>query len=66
MTDNVAILAGFTVEVMAYSDNGQYDLPLLVRPGTDYGDRFRAWSMDDQEFINVNGWLFTVEEAGPD
>lgn len=60
MTDNVAVLQGFTQEVVAESD--QHTLFLLVRPGTDYDSTFRAWDTDEQEFIQVNGWLFSVEE----
>jgi hypothetical protein len=61
MTDNVAVLAGFTKEVFATSS--QYDLNLLVQPGVDYDDCFKAWDMDEQEFILVNGWLFSFEDA---
>lgn len=59
MTDNVAILAGYTREVIA--DAGMIGLNLLVIPDTDYDDTFKAWDMDEQEFILVNGWLFTFE-----
>jgi hypothetical protein len=59
MTDNVAILAGYTREVTA--DAGMLSLNLLVIPGTDYDDCFKAWDMDEQEFILVNGWLWTFE-----
>lgn len=61
MTDNVAILAGFTKEVVAESD--AHTLFLLVRPDTDYDSTFKAWDTDNQEFIRVNGWLFTIEPA---
>lgn len=59
MTDNVAVLAGFTQEVVATSD--VYEFYLLVKPDTDYDSAFKAWDMDAQEFIRVNGWLFSVE-----
>ena len=61
MSDNVAVLAGFTQEVIA--DGGEYSLALLVKPGTDFDTRFKAWDRDEQEFIRVNGWLFTIEAA---
>ncbi len=61
MSDNVAVLDGFTREVVAESDT--MTLCLLVKPDTDFDDAFKAWDMDEQEFIRVNGWLFTVEEA---
>lgn len=60
MTDNVAVLQGFTLEVVAESDIGI--LFLLVKPGTAYDDVFRAWDTDAQEFVNLNGWLWSVEE----
>lgn len=60
MTDNAAVLQGFTQEVVAESD--EYTLFLLVKPGTEYDSTFKAWDTDEQEFIRVNGWLFTVEE----
>jgi len=53
-------MEGFTVPVVAEST--EYTLELLVQPDTDFGERFKAWDTDAQEFIWVNGWLFTVEE----
>ncbi|MBY5581869.1 hypothetical protein [Rhizobium leguminosarum] len=61
MTDNVAVLDGFTREIIA--DSGNHTLYLLVKPTTDFGDRFKAWDMDEQEYIHVNGWLFTCEDV---
>lgn len=60
MADNVAVLQGFTQEVVAESD--AYTLFLLVRLGTEYDSTFKAWDTDAQEFIRVNGWLFSVNE----
>jgi hypothetical protein len=61
MTDNVAILKGFTREVSAECDI--CSLSLLVKPETDLDGHFRAWNMDDQEFIRINGWLWMFEDA---
>lgn len=61
MTDNVAVLQGFTREIEASST--EYDFNLLVKPDTDLGERFKAWDMDEQEFIWVNGWLFVCEDV---
>lgn len=61
MTDNIATLAGFTKEIQA-SGSG-HDLFLLVKPDTDYDSRFKAWDMDQQEWVGVNGWLFSIEEV---
>lgn len=61
MTDNVAVLQGFTKEVTA--DSSEYTLFLLVKPDADFDGRFKAWDIDEQEFIAVNGWLFDVTEG---
>ena len=61
MTDNVAILAGFTREITA--EFPCVSLCLLIEPDTDLDGTFRAWDMDEQEFISVNGWLADVEEV---
>lgn len=60
MSDNSAVMQGFTEEVALTSS--EYDLFLLVRPGTDLDSRFRAWDTDEQEWLVVNGWLFTESE----
>ena len=59
MTDNVAILDGYTKMVTA--ENDFYTLFLLVEPDTDLDSRFKAWDTEAQEFIRVNGWLFSIE-----
>jgi hypothetical protein len=61
MTDNVAILAGYTREI--FGDCPEYSLVLLVKPETDLDGTFRAWCVDGQEFIHVNGWLFAFEDS---
>lgn len=60
MTDNVATLVGFSRQVVL--DNGQgASLFVLVHPLEDLDGLFKAWDMDAQEWIVVNGWLWTVE-----
>ena len=59
MSDNVAVLDGYTLEVIASCDD--LDLYLMIKPGTDLDSTFRAWDTDEQELIAVNGWLFTFE-----
>lgn len=61
MTDNIAVLEGFTQEVIAESD--AVTLCLLVKPDTDFDDRFKAWDTDCQEWLWVNGWLFCTEHC---
>lgn len=58
MSDNVAVLDGYTREVHLISD--ACELYLLVKPDVDLDDTFRAWDMDNQEWIRVNGWLFAL------
>lgn len=57
MTDNAAILEGYTDEWMA--NNGFVTFPILVKPGTDLRFEFRAWDMDNQEFIRLAGQMCT-------
>lgn len=66
MTDNIATFEGFTFELMA--EGGDYLLHLLVKPDTDLDGSYKAWDCDEQEFLRVNGWLFSatpVTEAAP-
>jgi hypothetical protein len=67
MTDNVAVMQDYTIEVTG--DNGQgQELYLLVKPNTDLDSSFKAWDTDEQEFVQVNGWLwtFTSNASGQD
>lgn len=59
MSDNVAILQGYTLEVMAYRVG--FDLHLFVNPDSDLDDVFKAYDADMCEFIRVNGWLFSFD-----
>lgn len=60
MTDNVAVLEGFTKYVQGIAD-GENDLYLLVKPATDLDTCFKAYDTDMQEWIKVNGWLYSFE-----
>jgi hypothetical protein len=66
MTDNIAVLDGYTLEAVAESSDGLHDLYLLVKPGTDFDSTFKAWDTDNQEFIRVNGWLYSVSITSVD
>ena len=59
MTDNIAILDGYTELILAEADD--ISLYLLIKPGTDLGSTYKAWDTDCQEFIRINGWRFTHE-----
>ena len=58
-SDNGAALAGYTEQYLASCAG--FDLHISVRPDTDLDGRFRAFDHDAQEFIAVNGWLFSFE-----
>ena len=62
MTDNVAVLDGYTKEIVATNAHG-CEFYLLVKPDAQLDGIFRAWDTDEQEFCNVNGWLFAIVET---
>lgn len=62
MSDNTAILAGFTRELIA--TGGEHELHLFTSPDADLDARFKAYDADACEWVNVNGWLFTFENVG--
>jgi hypothetical protein len=59
MTDNIAILDGYTAEWIGEADD--ITLYILIKPGTDFDSTFTAWDTDNQEYIRINGWLFCFE-----
>lgn len=61
MTDNVAVLSGYTKEVVCVT--ATEELNLLVMPDAFYDDEFTAWDMNAQEFIKVKGWLCETNEV---
>lgn len=61
MSDNAAILDGYTREVIASCI--EHDLYLLVKPDADLSGTFKAWDTDNQEFIRVNGWLYSISAS---
>jgi hypothetical protein len=63
MTDNIAVLQGYTEEVVA--DNASYTFFLMIKPDTDLDSTFTAWNTDDQEYIRINGWMFSFEWLRP-
>jgi len=52
---------GYTRQV--YIDGGMEGHEALVKPDTDFDDRFVCWSLDWQQFVTVNGWAVIIEEA---
>lgn len=60
MSDNTAILAGFTREIIAQA--AEYELHLFVMPDADLDGSFKAYDADECQWIRVNGWLFSYEQ----
>jgi hypothetical protein len=53
MTDNVAVLDGFTKEITIETKDRL--IFALVRPGTKFAGTYRAWDMDNQEYVTIAG-----------
>lgn len=60
MSDNSAILAGYTDEYLATSGVGP-DIHIFVRPDSDLDSTCRVYDADSCEFIRLNCWNFTFE-----
>lgn len=56
-----AIDKGYTREVWAESD--ECTLNLLIKPDTDLDGSFRAFCLDEFEWLRVSGDVFSIEEA---
>lgn len=64
MSDNTAILNGYTREIIA--DSGlDYTLHLFVKPDADLDGSFKAYDADECEWVRVSGWNFTIEDVEP-
>lgn len=44
-------------------ENDYYLLSLAVEPDTDLDTRFKAWDLDCNECVYVNGYMFTEIDA---
>lgn len=53
MTDNVAVLLGYTQDIII--ENPTECIIALVKPGTDFTGFYRAWDTDTQEFVKIAG-----------
>lgn len=62
MSDNIAVLTGFTEEYIAYPINGNSDsIFVLVKPETEFASVFKCWNSDTQNFIVLHGYNFMFE-----
>ena len=59
MSDNAAVMDGYTKELLAYPLNKETHI--LVKPDTDLSDLVRVWNCDEQKYIYLEGWLYTFE-----
>lgn len=59
MSDNIATLEGFTVGYIA--ECGLMNVHILVKPETDLDSRFKAWDCDNQQWLNIFGYVWTFE-----
>lgn len=59
-TDNEAVTSGYTRAVQI--EIGDNSLVALIRPDTDLDSTFKAFDTDNQEWLNVNGWLISDVE----
>lgn len=53
MTDNVAMLDGFTREILIETKDRV--IFALVRPDTRFAGTYRAWDTDNQEYVTIHG-----------
>ena len=54
-----AIDKGYTRSCIADAD--EYTLYLMIKPDADLDGRFTAYDTECDEYIRVNGWMFTFE-----
>lgn len=58
-TEDRALALGYTRRI--YVENATECADLLVKPSADLGGRFKAFSLDDEAWVIVAGWLFEIE-----
>lgn len=56
-----AMAKGYTRAIWAESP--EYMLSLMAKPEADLDGTFRAFDLDELEWLSVNGWLFSIEDA---
>jgi hypothetical protein len=55
----IAEKLGYTKAVQA--EGGSYSLTLLVQEDYDPDDRFKAFDVNEEDYLMVNGWLFCID-----
>jgi hypothetical protein len=59
MTTQAAMIKGYTREIKL--TDSVYNLHLLVKEDTDIEGTFKAWCLDENEWLSVNGWTLWLE-----
>lgn len=59
---NRAMTRGYTREVYAVVEFGSM-LHLLVKPTADLDARFNGFCLDECEYLRVDGWACSIEDA---
>lgn len=54
-----AIAKGYTVEY--YAEGGCESLHVMVKPDTNLDGSFKAYCLDTDEIIRINGWMFIFD-----
>ena len=63
-TDNMAYFMGYVQEYIATSIDGSCDIHVSVKKGVDLDGYVRCFDHDNQEFITLNGWMWSFSEEG--
>ena len=66
MTNDNAILDGYTEPYEASSDYGVINIRVLVKPNADFDDMVKVWDCDSQEYLTLHGWNWTFERVTED
>lgn len=56
-----AVSKGYTEDW--YADGDGFSGPVLLKPATDLDSTFRAFDLDEGEFVRLNGWMGTFERV---
>ena len=59
-------MSEFTEHLFLMGERLDYELNLMVKPNTDIDGTFKAWCLDEEEFINVDGGLFYKVDVATD
>ena len=64
MSDNYAIMKGYTEPMVLEAVDHSHTLYVLAKPDADLDGRFCVWDTDEQEWLCLNGWQYNVAARG--